>query len=797
MTQLPCAGRARPRAQLAMILALGAGSLALVGCEGDQGFVALRPKLVLDPAAGSTLTFEDVVIGRTTAEPQVVQVRNTGDGTLIFSAVQVEGEGAGALFVSSAPEQLNPGARGEIFIRFEPTLPGDYTARLVVESNDGTTPRAELTLVGVAKDPCALALTPAHQSFLLGEIKTLTIENASASDCRVNNILTDRALFDFVEAPELPLDIPAHASHTLEIQHVNVTRSPGVPVREIRVKESQGTEAVATFSGEPPVYGCFQVFPTNIIFPRTDVGTEIQRRVTVTNTCGRDAAVSSAVIGGGFYYFSVDRTLFPMIVPAQSSVDIWVTYHPFSSAGDLGSLVVNTNDAANPRFRVELYGEAALPDLETLPRGLDFGTVVFRNPAGPTNRSECGSRTQVVQVYSTGDADLVIDRLEVDPTGSQDFLISGALLNGQPVTDLTQPIVVPSGQELRVSILFYPTRADPPQHRSALRIHHNANDRLSEVVLLGQGAPDGVVTDVFEQLEGPKVDILWVIDDSCSMYDEQARLIANLSQFVGYADTLNADYQMAVTTTDAGSENAGKFERCFPHPAIIDSSYGDDTADPSARRQAAFACTFDVGTNGSGYEAGLGSAKRALERATDPALDPATNPNRGFVRPDANLAIVVMSDEEDQSVEADDVLRDFFYSVKGAHRPDRVAVHAIAGPVSEPCEAEGRFPPQPGYRYFNMTRETGGIFFNICRPDWQPVLQQLGLDVFTPTDEWDLSQAADPGTIQVTVDGLAVQPGLQNGWSYNLVGNSVKFNGSAVPTPGAQVVITYSGLCRP
>lgn len=769
---------------------------ALISCGGNDGFTALRPELGLDPEPGA-LTFDDVVLERTTADPLVIEVSNNGDGVLNLTSIRLEGDGAGGIRISSAPDRLQPGTRGEIFLRFVPDAPKVYEASLIIDSNDSTRLTETYTIRGTARDPCHLELVPRHQTFLLGEIRSLVIENTSASDCRVTNILTDRRLFDYLEAPELPINIPAHGSHTLEIQHVDVTSAPGVPVREIRVKESEGTEATATFSGEPPVYNCFSVFPTNIQFPRTDVGSTIQRRVTVDNTCAREAAVSSAVLGVGFYYYSVDRSQFPIIVPPNSSVDVWVTYAPFSPLGDVGKLFINTNDAANPRFQVDLFGEAAVPAVQTFPSSLDFGTVVFKNPAGQSNRSECASRTQVVQVYSTGDADLVVQQPTVLAAGDADFVVSGVLIDGQPVLDYTQPMTVRPNSEMRISVLFYPTRANPADHRATLQLRHNAGDGVSEILLLGKGVPDGQVTDVFEQLEGPKVDILWVIDDSCSMYDEQARLISNLSQFVAYADSQNADYQMAVTTTDSRSNNAGKFERCFPHPAIIGSDYGEGTDDPTARREAAFRCTFDVGTNGSGYEAGLGAAKRALERATDPALDPTTNPNYGFVRPDAKLAIVTMSDEEDQSLESDDVLRDFFFSVKGAHRPDRVAVHSIAGPVAEACELGGRFQPQPGYRYFNMTRETGGIFFNICHEDWQPLLQQLGLDVFTPTDEWDLSQAADPGSLVVQVDGNPVQPSLQNGWSYNPVGNSIKFNGSAVPAPGAQIVVDYSGLCRP
>ena len=58
-------------------------------------------------------------------------------------------------------------------------------------------------------------------------------------------------------------------------------------------------------------------------------------------------------------------------------------------------------------------------------------------------------------------------------------------------------------------------------------------------------------TEEFLQAPSNQVDILWVIDNSCSMYDEQARLIQNMSRFIGYADSLGSDYQMAVTVTDS------------------------------------------------------------------------------------------------------------------------------------------------------------------------------------------------------------------------------------------------------
>lgn len=778
-----------PNVRAGLALAAGLAAQILVGCNDEGSLGLVKPKLVLDPEAGNTLVFDEVVVGRSVVDPRIVTVANEGDGKLDLEEVLIEGAGAGHFRVSSRPRALLPGQRGEIFVRFEPTVIGTHEAQLVIKTNDPNRPEAKLGLSGPAREPCAITAGPERQSFLLGEIRKVTISAVSTHDCEVNRLFTDRALFEILNEPEVPFTVPAGSSYDLDVQHIAVSAQPGTPVREFRVKESEGTEAVVSFEGEPPLYGCFTIDTDRLQFPRTAPGMVSSRRVRLTNTCAKDAMVTSAVISNGFYYFSTDTTGYPKAVGPRETLDVIVLYdRPGEELGDQGLLTVGTNDARNPRFSVILNGNAALPKIQAFPAALDFGTVIFKNPQGPAQRSECASQSREVQIFSVGASPLVVSRLEIEGTGDQLFQVASVTIDGAPVANFNQPMSVPPDSEMRVAIQFYPTRQDPPLHQTRLLVHHNASTDPFVVILQGNGADDGATTDVFEQLEGPKVDILWVIDDSCSMYDEQTRLIQNLSQFVSFADSQNADYQMAVTTTDSQSSQAGKFRRCFPHPAIIDHTY--------AEREAAFACTFEVGTRGSGIEAGLGAAMRALERATNPALDPATNINAGFLRSDAKLSIVTMSDEEDQSLESNQVLRDYFWSVKGAHRRDRVKVNAIAGPVAEACQT-GEFAAAPGLRYSWMTQQTGGVFFNICLFDWQPVLQRLGLETFQPLDEWDLSQAADPSTIVVTVDGVAVPRDSNNGWNYNPAGNSVHFNGNAVPPPAAQIVVDYSGLCRP
>lgn len=783
--------RAAARAPRILAVAMVPVMLGLAACSGEEGLVVIRPEIQTNPEPGSIIRFDEVVVGGPEGEPRIIEVTNVGEGPLVIESATIEGANAELFRVSSTPGPLAPNQTGEIFIRFSQADPGEFEARLTVRSNDPNNASLDFTLVGPARESCAIAVSPGSQKFLLGEVRDITITAVTTYECEIVRLFTDESLFEIVDAPELPFDIAAGGSQTIQVRYIRVPRTQGIPVREFRVKESEGQEVLVTLEGEPPVQDCFSVFPDQIIFPNTIVGLQETRFVTVRNRCGREASITAVTIGDGYYFYDVDGDAYPQVVPPLGTTQIAVTYTPFSPSGDSGNLYISTNDALNPRFTVRLYGEASIPGIDAFPQTVNFGTVVYKNPQGAEMRSECASRSLFVQVYSTGGAPLTVDQLEIDSDGDQLFIVTGVTIDGVPVVDINQPMVVPPEKEMRVSVQFFPVRSMPTDHQGTLIIHHNADQTGSattEITLVGMGKEDGLVTDTFEQLEGPKVDILWVIDDSCSMYDEQARLIQNLSQFVSYADTQAADYQMAVTDTDGQSRNAGKFERCFPHPAVIGSDYLD-----SAARQEAFECTFDVGTSGVGIEAGLAAAKKALEKAQDPLLSP--NVNRGFLRDDANLAIVVMSDEDDQSLESNDVLRDYFWSVKGYQR-DRVSLHAIAGPVTEACQT-GPFNAVPGVRYSRMAMDLGGIFFNICLQDWQPVLTQLGLDVFVPLDEWTLSQAADPNSMVVTVDGIAVPFDPNDGYTYDPVLNTIKFHGAALPVPGAQIVASYTGLCRP
>ena len=73
------------------------------------------------------------------------------------------------------------------------------------------------------------------------------------------------------------------------------------------------------------------------------------------------------------------------------------------------------------------------------------------------------------------------------------------------------------------------------------------------------GFIEDVNRDVFEQVRRNTVDVLLVVDNSCSMVDEQDKLAANFDNFISAFDGIDVDWQMGAVTTDMSDlEQSGR-----------------------------------------------------------------------------------------------------------------------------------------------------------------------------------------------------------------------------------------------
>ena len=261
---------------------------------------------------------------------------------------------------------------------------------------------------------------------------------------------------------------------------------------------------------------------------------------------------------------------------------------------------------------------------------------------------------------------------------------------------------------------------------------------------------------------GDHADVLFVVDDSASMAEEQDRLALNFAAFATALADSYADFQIAVTTTDPGrlGELSG--------PVL-------DVDTPGL--EAAFADAVQVGTDGSRDEEGFTAAVAALEM------------NTGLVRSDSRVHVIFLSDEDDHSAGS---VQDFVDELAWWGEAD-FRVHGIVGDLPTGC-ASGQSAASAGTRYVTAIEATEGFRDSICVDDYSPVLERIALQVIGWNDTFVLGRLPDPDTLVVWVDGVQMPERDVDGWTYAPGDNAVRFHGRSVPRPGMEIVVEYLPL---
>jgi hypothetical protein len=205
----------------------------------------------------------------------------------------------------------------------------------------------------------------------------------------------------------------------------------------------------------------------------------------------------------------------------------------------------------------------------------------------------------------------------------------------------------------------------------------------SRTLVAPVSAPSQTTNDTFQASVNRKIDILFMVDNSQSMAPLQDKLLANFPVFMNILKGLPGglpDVHIAVVSSDTGP---GQFDQTSGHCAFMGdhgsfqtAPRGTCTASPlnagetflaASNNQGtknytgditdAFTCIAKLGDQGCGFEGQLKSVRWAL----DPN-NPAGNNNNGgstsFLRDDAFLAVILITNEDDCSVPDDSPLFD-------------------------------------------------------------------------------------------------------------------------------------------
>jgi hypothetical protein len=280
--------------------------------------------------------------------------------------------------------------------------------------------------------------------------------------------------------------------------------------------------------------------------------------------------------------------------------------------------------------------------------------------------------------------------------------------------------------------------------------------------------------DRLVQTTVPIVDMLFVVDNSCSMLQEQAVLAANFPALLEWFLGSGLDYHIGVVSTDINDPlHAGRLRSVSEQRWIQ-----EDTESP----EAVFDEMVSMGTTGHWSESGRAAAFYAIE----PPL--VNDENLGFVRDDAALHTIVVSDENDESGDSPVSRPEWItYLQTSRWSAQMVSFSSIVGPLAG-CPDIGA----PGTEYTSVTAAVGGVTWPICSDDWTEVLDELGFVATGLSREFFLSQLPVPDTIEVHVDDEGTVREFFEGadWEYSPIRNSIQFH-EFVPDPLSVVEIEY------
>ena len=266
------------------------------------------------------------------------------------------------------------------------------------------------------------------------------------------------------------------------------------------------------------------------------------------------------------------------------------------------------------------------------------------------------------------------------------------------------------------------------------------------------------------------VDILWVVDNSASMFEEQDQLAAHADSFIGYLSRAPVDFLMGIATTDLSIEEPG---------SLVGEALTFDT--PHLADEFADLISMD---EGSRDEQGFHAALEAVDEE---------GPNGGVFRQGSDLEVIFFTDEDDQSeIPTGEFLEDLYARRTGSV----IAVNAIVGDPPEGC-ASVFGAADAGLKYQEAQEATEGLRESICSLDYDAMLGRIALKVLGLNDRIYLSAPPDLGTVEVRIDDVLIHRRERHGWRYDAGDNCIIFDGYAVPYPGSEVVVRYGEWIGP
>jgi hypothetical protein len=689
------------------------------------------------------------------------------------------------------PQPLRENESASIEVTFAPTSLGDSTGTLRLETDSQSARNVDVALAGSGGGPDIEVLPPqlnfGQVSLIAPSRRNLVVTNTGFSPLEITDVVVDtQGTGSFTTNAPNAFRIEAGETETIPIEFT--PRMEGEIVSAVRFISNDADEG----NLEVPIRGegvvlppCnFSVVPSQVQFGAVEVTRSLRRAFEIRNN-GADRCIITAVrlVGGSDPAFSLPGgDIISQEIPPGAAETVVVEFAPTTAGTATGQVEFSISSPTRPYNTVDLSGVGSDGTLLIVPNELGFGTIGVG----------CRSRARTVTVYNTGNSAVEITSIDLGASMSTAFSLPN-------VPSL--PTSIPAGGSETFDVGF---RADARSaYAGAVEIDAviNGTPTTYIVALTGRGDVDATQVDEFEQLGQPKVDILFVIDKTGSMGDEQQALGSNFQAFIQFAEAQGLDYQLGVTTTFRDSEEDGRLVSAQPGSTDASGPMGPQqyrivTPRTTPSPSAVFASNVDFQLTGGSAadESGMEASYRALSA---PRI---TNWNSGFLRRDAVLSVIWVSDAGDGSPQPVDFYINFFLSIKGFRNTNLFSASAIVPPYPNPGQGGCRFDgsPAPSGRYIAAANRTGGVFQSICTSDWSRSLEDLSTTAFGFKSRFFLTNQPVISTLKVFIDGAELPDQSSAGtvnWEYDQPTNSVNFAPYATPEPGAQIRVEYTAEC--
>jgi len=486
---------------------------------------------------------------------------------------------------------------------------------------------------------------------------------------------------------------------------------------------------------EPGDLPDIRVHPPTLTWPTLRSDEVELRTFTVENVGGTPLHVSDIEVAAGLGFSIVTDDLELELDTAQSA-EIEVAFTPMGAHENFGRVLVLSDDGDTPEAPVDLLGDGAVPELQITPE--DY---VFADAFVP-----CGDAVPL-QLKNVGVEDLIVTDLQYRSTGMLSLDISGVAL----------PLTLGPGETTDVAVDFVPATIGADS--GTLSVTSNDPRGVVDAWQSGESIYVSGEEERFTEPGIPPVDVLMLIDQSCSMEEDNIDDVElGMPDFVSTLQEV-ADWQLIQVTGDSGCSNQGVLTPASVGTSdlLVDGAFG--------------------GPEPQFYD-GVYRTEKLLELASIALAQ--TGPggcNEGFVRHGALLHVLVISDEPEQSgIDPSLWIEEYTaYAVS----EDFVRVSAVVDLYAQ-CGTFG------GEGYVEAASATGGAMLDICTPSWGPDFKDVAVSIGDGVRSYNLAKTPDPPSVEVVVNGVATTDFVVTGTAVTVMSPPVG--------PGDVVDITYNAL---